>query len=114
MSYPSPKTLLNKIMSENNLKIDSQNNLTQMNSNSPGRGLLIASIIISLIIGGASGGVLGILAANGRLGDWANNFVLGNTNSSTAPRTPQTIQVAEESSTIDVVKAVQPSPARLT
>ncbi len=96
-------------MSENNLKIDSKNNLTRMNSNGPGKGLMIASIIISLVIGGASGGVLGILAANGRLGSWADKFVLGNTNSSTVQRTPQTIQVAEESSTIDVVKSVQPA-----
>lgn len=96
-------------MPENNLKIDSKNNLTRLNSDTRWPRLLIVSSIISLIIGGASGGVLGILAAHGRLGSWADRFVLGNTNQSTVDRTPQTIQVAEESSTIDVVKAVQPS-----
>lgn len=71
---------------------------------------LVASALVSLVLGAGSGAVFGVLAAHNRLGAWIDRAVLG-TDQSTASATvsPQTIQVEEESATIEVVKAVQPA-----
>jgi len=71
----------------------------------------IAILIVSIVLSVASGSVFGVLAANDRLGSWLEKTILGQTTSTTktASINPQTVQVKEESATIDVVKKVQPA-----
>jgi serine protease Do len=66
--------------------------------------------IVSLVIGAASGSVFGVLAANDKLGNWLEKSVLGSSSASPSGAiTPQTIQVEEDSATIDVVNKVKPA-----
>ncbi len=65
--------------------------------------------IVSLVIGSVAGSVFGVLAANDKLGSWLERSILGTSTSSSGAVTPQTVQVEEESATIDVVNKVKPA-----
>lgn len=85
---------------------------TTVNSvpNGHSQGVLTAAIIISLIFGTVSGSVFGVLAANHKLGSWLDRSVLGTTsNAVTTTVSGTTVQVQEESATVDVVKNVSPA-----
>ncbi|MFH0951997.1 MAG: trypsin-like peptidase domain-containing protein [Patescibacteria group bacterium] len=74
------------------------------------RTVIISFLVLSFIVGGIGGGIVSTLVSNGTFGDWWDNL-LGD---QTAIKNingilEQTVSVEEDSATVDVVKAVEPS-----
>lgn len=74
----------------------------------PTSGIISLVIIVSLLIGAVSGAIFGVLAANGDLDSWLPSSLVKSSNSSNEV-SEQTVQLAEESATVDVVDLVGPS-----
>ncbi|MFC1687832.1 S1C family serine protease [Patescibacteria group bacterium] len=75
--------------------------------------ILITAIIASLVIGGISGGIFGVLATtNPTISSWVQQNVLGQDSLLTPGESiigKGTIQIEEDSATVDVVQQVQPA-----
>ncbi|MFH0853051.1 MAG: trypsin-like peptidase domain-containing protein [bacterium] len=81
---------------------------TTIHPGSISTGFISVVIIISLLIGAISGAVFGVFAANGDLDSYLPGSLVKSSNSSKAV-SEQTVQLAEESATVDVVDLVGPS-----
>ncbi|MFH1366392.1 MAG: trypsin-like peptidase domain-containing protein [Patescibacteria group bacterium] len=73
--------------------------------------VIILMLIISFFVGGLSGGFFGVLANEGKIGDWFQENILGKETStaSFSNVNSSTLSVEEESGTIDAVKKANPA-----
>ncbi|USN53252.1 MAG: trypsin-like peptidase domain-containing protein [Candidatus Nomurabacteria bacterium] len=72
------------------------------------RSILIMAVVFSLVLGAISGAVFGVLAVNNQLGSGIEKL-FGLNASGSAITENRTVQVAEDSATVDVVNQVQDS-----
>lgn len=72
----------------------------------PIRWVLIQAVVVSLIVGGLAGGVLGVVATHGPIGDWLEENIYPTEQASTSGAAVTQMSVQEDSAAVDVVDKV--------